>query len=109
MTTKVESKMDFRVGGAISHKMYIEGVGEMVYTAEYDEIIEPEKIAWHAEFGPLVSRVAVEFIAQGGQTKVILIQEGFPEQGLTNIVSEGFGAAFDKLERVLSEELAATA
>jgi uncharacterized protein YndB with AHSA1/START domain len=101
MTTKVEAKMDFRPGGAFAHKMHITGAGEMVYTGAYDEIIEPEMITYHANFGPLTSRITVEFIEQGSHTKMILTQEGFPSADLCPIVSEGFTAAFDKLDRLL--------
>jgi uncharacterized protein YndB with AHSA1/START domain len=100
-TSKVESIIDFRPGGSFTHKMVVEGAGEMVYSGVYDEIVEPEKIAWHSDFVGSMARVTVEFIAQGSQTKLILTQVGFPAPDLCKIVSEGLTAAMDKLERLL--------
>jgi uncharacterized protein YndB with AHSA1/START domain len=100
-TTHVDSVIDFRPGGTFTHKMQITTAGEMTYTGRFNEIIEPEKISWSAQFGPLTSRVTVEFIALGNQTKLILTQEGFPSKDLCPIVSEGFTAAFNKLEKLL--------
>jgi len=105
MTTRVESEIDFRVGGSFSHKMHIEGVGDMVYTGAFDEIVEPERIVYHANFGPMTARITVEFIDLGEQTKMILTQEGFPSQEICGFVSEGFTAAFDRLEEVLAGQL----
>ena len=105
-TTRVESQIDFRKGGSFTHKMYVTGCGEMSYTGIYDEIIEPEKIAWHVDFGGITGRVTVEFIAQGKQTKLTLTQEGFPGRDLCKIVSEGLTTAFDKLEQMLVGQVA---
>jgi uncharacterized protein YndB with AHSA1/START domain len=102
MTKKVETQIDFRVGGLFTNKMQIEGVGEFTYTATFDEIVEPERIAYHAEFGGMTSRVTVEFVAlSGSQTKLILTQIGFPSKDLCPIVAEGTTAALDKLEQML--------
>jgi uncharacterized protein YndB with AHSA1/START domain len=61
-TTKVECRMDFRPGGTFAYKMQIRGAGEFNYEGQYDEIIEPEKIAYHADFGGgNITRVVVEF------------------------------------------------
>jgi len=100
-TTKVECEMDFRVGGSLSYKMNITGAGEFSYTGQYDEIVEPEKIAYHWGFGAATMRVSVEFIEQGGRTKLILTQEGFPDQSMCQFVSQGTDEAFDKLDRLL--------
>ncbi len=105
MTTKVESEINFQMGGSFTHRMQIEGAGECLYTGTYEEIIEPEKIAYHAEFGGHIA-VTVEFIDQGDQTKLILTQEGFPDQDVCEIVSEGFTAAFDKLNQMLAGQAA---
>jgi uncharacterized protein YndB with AHSA1/START domain len=99
--TKVECEMDFRVGGSFTQKMHITGAGEFSITGKYDEIIEPEKIAYHVDMGPVTTRVMVEFIEQGNQTKVVLTQEGFPDQNLCKIVSQGTTEALDKLDRML--------
>ena len=101
-TTKVELEMDFRVGGSFTQKMNIAGVGEYSITGQYDEIIEPEKIVYHVNLGPAASRVMVEFIAQGNQTKVVLTQDGFPDPNLCKMVSQGTMEALDKLELLLA-------
>ena len=71
--------MDFRVGGSFTCVMQIAGTGEFTYKGVYDEIVEPEKIAYHADFGPTTTRVVVEFIdLPNAQTKLVLTQVGFP-------------------------------
>jgi uncharacterized protein YndB with AHSA1/START domain len=100
--TKVEIEMDFRVGGSFTQRMHITGAGEYSITGMYDKIIEPERIVYHANLGPATTRVTVEFIAQGNQTKVVLTQEGLPDQNLCKIVSQGTVEALDKLERTLA-------
>ncbi|HJX84734.1 MAG TPA: SRPBCC domain-containing protein [Candidatus Angelobacter sp.] len=101
-TTKVELEMDFRVGGTFTQKMNIKGVGDYSITGQYDEIIEPEKIVYHVNLGPATSRVMVEFIEQGNQTKVVLTQDGFPDPNLCKMVSQGTMEALDKLEQSLA-------
>lgn len=105
-TTKVECTMDFRVGGGFTQKMSIKEVGEYTITGVYDEIIVPEKIAYHVDLGPATTRVTVEFIAQGSQTKLVLTQEGFPDQNLCKMVSQGTAEALDKLDEMLLAQAA---
>ena len=105
-TTKVECEMDFRVGGSFTHKMQLTGAGEFSYSGKYDEIIEPARIAYHAEMGGTTTRVTVEFIEQGEQTKMVLTQEGFPTQEICKMVSQGTQEAFDKLDRMLMRQAA---
>lgn len=107
-TKKVRSEIDFRTGGTFTHVMDIEGCGEHPYSGTFDEIIEPEKIAFHVELDGTVANVTIQFIEQGSQTKLILVQEGFPQlpdMDLREIISQGFGAAFEKLEKLLKAEL----
>ena len=101
-TTSVECEMDFRVGGFFTCVMQIKGAGEFTYKGQYDEIIEPEKLAYHADFGPLTTRVVVEFIELGAQTKMVLTQVGFPSQEICAHVSRGTTESFDKLEALLT-------
>jgi uncharacterized protein YndB with AHSA1/START domain len=104
-TTKVECSMDFRVGGYFTYVMQITGAGEFSYKGQYDEIIEPEKIAYHADFGGTITRVVVEFIEQGAQTKMVLTQIGFPAQNICGMVSQGTTEAFDKLDSLLVSQV----
>jgi uncharacterized protein YndB with AHSA1/START domain len=106
-TTKCEIQMDFRVGGSFTQKMHIEGAGEFTFTGQYDEIIEPERIVYHANMGPgMTTRIVIDFLEQGKQTKMVLTQEGFPDQKMCKIVSEGTTEAFDKLDRALAGQAA---
>jgi uncharacterized protein YndB with AHSA1/START domain len=105
-TAKVEFTVDFRVGGSFTQKMDIEGAGTHTITGVYDEIVEPEKIAYRVNLGPATTRVVIEFIAQGRQTKLILTQEGFPDQTIVKIVSQGTLESLDKLEQLLLAQAA---
>jgi uncharacterized protein YndB with AHSA1/START domain len=105
-TAKVEITMDFRVGGSFTQKMDITGAGQHTITGVYDEIIEPEKIVYHVNLGPATTRVTVEFIEQGKQTKMVLTQIGFPDQNIIKIVSEGTLESLEKLDRLLVAQAA---
>lgn len=103
-TTKVESEMDFREGGAFTHTMHIEGAGVLPCSGIYEEISEPEKIVYSLDFGEMKATVSVRFLEeQGSKTKLILTQNGFPAPDLCEIVSEGFIASFNKLDRLLGQ------
>jgi uncharacterized protein YndB with AHSA1/START domain len=103
-TTKVACQMDFRAGGTFTYVMQITGAGEFSYKGQYDEIVEPEKIAYHADFGGTITRVVVEFLDLGTQTKMVLTQIGFPAQEICKMVSQGTTESFDKLEALVSHE-----
>lgn len=103
-TSHVESTMDFRTGGGFTHTMTIEGVGEHPMVGVFDEIVEPKRIAYHVDFGEQTARVTVDFFEEGDQTKLVLVQQGFPQipdMDIREIVSAGFTAAFDKLANLL--------
>jgi uncharacterized protein YndB with AHSA1/START domain len=105
-TTKVDCTMDFRVGGSFTCVMQISGAGEFSYKGQYDEIVEPERIAFHADFGTTTTRVVVEFIdlPPGAQTKMVLTQVGFPAQSICEMVSQGTSESFDKLDSLLASQ-----
>ena len=84
--------------------MQIGGKGQFTITAKYDEIVEPEKIVYQADLGFGVTRVLVEFFEQGDRTKVVLTQEGFPDDFLSQTVSHGTTESLDKLESILARE-----
>jgi len=107
-TTSVRCQMDFRVGGFFTCVMQIKGAGEFTYKGQYDEIVEPEKIAYHADFGPVTTRVVVEFTDLGAQTKMVLTQAGFPSQEICGHVSRGTMESFDKLDSLLSRQAVAS-
>ena len=37
-------------GRVLQPSMNIQGVGEVTYTLVFDEIVEPDRIAWHVQF-----------------------------------------------------------
>jgi uncharacterized protein YndB with AHSA1/START domain len=102
--TKCEIEMDFRVGGSFTQKMHIAGAGEFSFTGKYDEIVEPERISYHAEFGQAIARVVVEFFEQGNQTRVVLTHDGFPNESFCKTVSQGTTESLDKLAAMLVDQ-----
>jgi uncharacterized protein YndB with AHSA1/START domain len=107
--TKCEIEMDFRVGGWFTQKMQIAGAGEFSFSGKYDEIVEPEKIAYHANFGHAITRVTVEFFEQGKCTKVVLTHEGCPDDFFCKTVSQGTAESLDKLDLLLAGQTMASA
>lgn len=102
--TACEVVMDFRVGGSFTQKMQIKGAGEFTITGTYDEILEPEKIAYHADLGGAITRIVIEFIEQGAETRVVLTQDGLPDENICQIVSQGTTESLDKLVQMLAPQ-----
>ena len=100
--TTCEIDMDFRVGGSFTQKMQIAGAGEFSFSGTYDEIVEPERIVYHANFGPVTTRVIVEFFEQGKGTKVVLTHKGCPDEFFSKTVSQGITESLDKLDSLLA-------
>jgi uncharacterized protein YndB with AHSA1/START domain len=97
-------EMDFRVGGGFTQRMQIGDKGSFTFTGVYEEIVEPEKIVYHANLGPAVTRVRLElFDEPDGRTRMVLTQDGFPDAMLSNIVSQGTMESFEKLEAALAD------
>jgi uncharacterized protein YndB with AHSA1/START domain len=101
---KCEIEMDFRVGGSFTQKMQIAGAGEFSFSGKYDEIVEPEKIVYHANFGHAITRVAVEFFEHGKGTKVVLTHEGCPDDFFCKTVSQGTAESLDKLDSLMASQ-----
>jgi uncharacterized protein YndB with AHSA1/START domain len=102
--TNVECQADFRVGGSFTTKMHIGGHAncDCTFTGTYEEIIEPQKIAYQINLGPAVTRIAIEFFDQGDQTRMVLTQDGFPDDMIIKFVTQGTLESFDKLDSVLA-------
>jgi uncharacterized protein YndB with AHSA1/START domain len=108
--TKCEIAMDFRVGGSFTQKMHLLVNGEACefsMTGTYDEIIEPERIVYHANFGHVVTRVIVEFYDEGKGTKVVLTHQGCPDEFFSKTVSQGSMESLDRLEALLASQAVA--
>ena len=101
--TCCEIKMDFRVGGSFTQKMQIAGAGEFSISGQYDEILEPERIVYHAKSGPVTTKVTVEFIERNGGTQVVITHEGCPNEGFSKIVSQGLAETLEALELLLND------
>jgi uncharacterized protein YndB with AHSA1/START domain len=103
---KCEVVMDFRVGGSFTQKMTLAVDGktcEYSMTGTYDEIVEPERIVYRADFGGFAAtRVTVEFIEQAKGTKVILTHDGCPDEFFGQNVSRGTSESFEKLDSCLA-------
>ena len=106
--TNVECQSDFRVGGSFTTKMHIGGQAncDCIFTGTYDEIDETSKIAYHVNLGPAVTKVSVEFLDHAGRTRMVLTQEGFPDDTIIKFVTQGTLESFDKLDGVLAVQRA---
>lgn len=102
--TRCEIKMDFRVGGGFTQKMQIGGAGEFSFSGTYDEIVEPERIVYRAHFGPVTTRVTVEFFELGGGTKLVLTHEAFPDEFFCKNVAQGTSESFDNLDELVERK-----
>jgi uncharacterized protein YndB with AHSA1/START domain len=102
--TDCEVTMDFRVGGSFRQKMQIAGKGEFAFEGRYDEIVEPQRISYHADLGAITVQVVVEFFDQDGRTRVVMTQEGFPDERSCKTVSQGTLESLDLLDAILSAE-----
>ena len=95
----------FSCGRFVHSEMHIAGAGEFSFTGKYEEIIEPERISYHAEFGQAITRVVVEFFEQGNQTRVVLTHDGFPNESFCKTVSQGTTESLDKLAAMLVDQV----
>jgi uncharacterized protein YndB with AHSA1/START domain len=99
--------MDFRVGGSFTQNMQLRVNGEMCeysMTGTYDEIVEPERIVYQANFGFATIRVTVEFFEQGKGTRVVVTHEGCPDEFFGQNVSRGTSESFEKLDPLLAAQ-----
>ena len=101
---KCEIEMDFRVGGSFTQKMQIAGAGEFSLTGIYEEIVPLERIIYRANIGHAATRVTVEFLEQGKDTKVVLTHEGLPDEISCKAVARGTAESFDKLDSFIASQ-----
>ena len=107
MTEAVSSTIDLRVGGKYKHRMTIRDVGVHDFDAVITELEIPARLAYAFTFenpmggDSVEATVTVLFHEEGDRTRVELTHKGFPVSDFRPIVSEGWGAAFDKLAKRL--------
>ena len=90
---------DFRVGGSFVIAMSVDGAAHTAY-GTYKEIDEPNKLVytwdWKEEDQAMgETLVTVEFVKEGGATRVNLLHEGFPAAEATQGHDEGWGLCLD--------------
>ena len=101
--TDVVCESDFREGGSFTTKMHIGGHAncDCVFTGVYQEIRKPCKIVYNVNLGPATTRVTVELLAEGTQTRMILTQEDLPGE-IIRFVEQGTLESLDKLDAALT-------
>jgi uncharacterized protein YndB with AHSA1/START domain len=104
-----EIEMDFRVGGSFRQKMQIRGAGEFQLSGTYLEIVEPERIVYDLNFGTATSRITVEFFDEGAATRMVLTQEGLPDEFTCKMIAQGTEESFEKLDGMLAAAALTTA
>ncbi len=100
--TRCEIDMDFRAGGGFTQRMRIRDECDFTVRGYYDEIVVPERIVYRADLGIAVTRVVVKFSDVSGGTKVLLKQDGFPDDFTCEMVIEGTRQSFDSLETIFT-------
>lgn len=105
-TTKVRSDIEARVGGKYNHQMTIHG-NEYPAKSTLIEYDPPARLAYETEQNDMAPKmtVTVDFKEEGGKTRVTLVHSGIPE-GMGEIITGGWSAAFGKLETFLAKEAA---
>jgi uncharacterized protein YndB with AHSA1/START domain len=101
----VVCESDFREGGSFTTKMHIGGHAncDCVFSGVYQEIRKPSKIVYIVNLGPATTRVTVELLAEGAQTRMILTQEDLPAE-IIRFVEQGTLESFDKLDAALTAQ-----
>jgi uncharacterized protein YndB with AHSA1/START domain len=90
-----------RPGGAFETVMVSDdGTGSYAMRAVFDEIVEPERIAW-TEVGSGMRSVCSFLDLGDGRTEVVIEQSNAPEHYLTPEAQKGFLSSLDKLETYL--------
>lgn len=110
--TKCEIAMDFRVGGSFTQTMQLAvngGTCDFSMSGTYDEIVEPERIVYHANFGHAVTRVIVKFFEQGRGTRVVVTHEECPDDFFCKTVSQGTSESLAKLASFVASQAVVTA
>jgi uncharacterized protein YndB with AHSA1/START domain len=102
--TRCEVQADFRVGGEFVQTMEVHGK-EFTVRGLYEEIAEPERIVYRADFGFAMTRVRLEFFEDSpSSTRLVLTHEDCPSEFFMDNVSHGTLESFEKLDESLAAE-----
>lgn len=106
-TTRVRSAVEPHIGGKYHHLMTHEVAGDIPMEGEFTEFDPPAALAYRVAdvHTGQTMEVRVEFIERGSATEIVLTHRGAPAE-LKDIIIGGWSAAFDKLDRVVTEEAA---
>ncbi|GAA1981208.1 SRPBCC domain-containing protein [Terrabacter lapilli] len=101
--------VDPRPGGVFETVMVADdGTSHYTMRAIFDEILEPERIAW-TELGSGLRSVSTFTDLGDGRTEVTIVQSNMPKAFLTPKAQAGFRTSLDKLETYLRAVPAAPA
>ena len=94
--------VDPRPGGAFETVLVADaGPGTYTMRAVFEEIVEPERIAWTDTASGM--RTVSTFVDLGdGRTEVVIEQSNAPAEFLTPENQQGFLSSLDKLDRYLA-------
>lgn len=102
---------EFKVGGKWKYTMPMPDGSEFISEGEYSEIVVPEKIATSANFKPMTEGVVLHvlFEENGDKTNftfsVIHPTEEYCRQQEKMGFYNGWGSAFDRLDKILSQSV----
>ena len=119
----VECSIDFRVGGVWHYCLRGPGEGDASWgRAVYDEIVEPERIAFTDSFSDAeghvndampTTRSSIDFVDEGGRTRLTLRAEYATPEDLRAVIDMGMEAGItetlDRLEEHVSRSATSSA
>jgi uncharacterized protein YndB with AHSA1/START domain len=107
----VESECDLRVGGEWTISFGAPGKEPAVETNVFEDVDRPRRLVYKSTMkmpdGSIVdTHVLVTFDVTNGQTRMRLVQSGFPTSGLRDDFQSGWGSILEALERVVRARVA---
>lgn len=99
--TSCEVEMDFQVGGSFTQRLMIGEECALLITGTYEEIVEPERIAYAASYGGAATAVVIEFLEDAAGTRVVLTHDRFSDEPYRLAVSQGTCESLEYLQALL--------